>query len=156
MTTEQPASTRRTSSSWTRADECLGHRPAIGVCARRDDATRERVRAWDRRLQHGAWRCELTEPLELLDDAEAARGAELADDAVAPTLVVRGRTEAPPWSLLELEPVEVRVERQVEVEPGLLAVGDHVEPGAHLIRDGRGDRVSHRLFAIVGAEFVGM
>ena len=76
-----------------RADECLGHRPPIGVCARRDDATRECVRAWDRSLQHGACGCELTEPLEVLDDAEAARGTELADDAVTPTLVVGGRTE---------------------------------------------------------------
>ena len=107
MTTRAAGSHKANELGADRADECLGHRPPIGVAPDGHDATRERVRAWDRSLQHGARGCELTEPLEVLDDTEAARGTELADDAVTPTLVVGGRTESPPWSLLELEPLEV-------------------------------------------------
>jgi hypothetical protein len=35
---------------------------------------------------------------------------------VKAALVVSGRSESPPWNLFELEPVEERVEREVEVE----------------------------------------
>ena len=55
---------------------------------------------------------------------------------------------------LELDPVEVAVEREVEVEPRLLAVGDHVEPGRDLVVDGGDDGVVLQLGDVVGAERV--
>ena len=53
------------------------------------------------------------------------------------TLVVRRRAEQPRRRAL-LDPLEEAVEAEVEVEPGLLAVRDHVEPGRDLVVD-RGD-----------------
>ena len=73
---------------------------------------------------------------------------------VAPALVVRRGAEATRRCPLQLDAVEVAVERQVEVEPRLLAVGDHVEAGADLVVDGGDDGVVLQLGAIGRAEAV--
>jgi hypothetical protein len=73
---------------------------------------------------------------------------------VATALVVCRGAEPTRGLPLELEPLEARVEGQVEVESPLLSVGDHVEARAHLIGDGRRHRIVQRLFEIVGAELV--
>ena len=39
--------------------------------------------------------------------------------------------------LLAIDALDVAVERQVEIEPRLLAIGDHVQSGGHLVVDGR-------------------
>ena len=99
-------------------------------------------------------RRDAAQPLELVDGAEAARRGELAGDAVPAALVVRRRPEAPRGRVLELDPFEVAVEREVEVEPRLLAVGDHVEPGGDLVVHGRDHGVLLQLGDVVRAELV--
>ena len=54
-------------------------------------------------------------------------------------LIVRRRTPAARRRRFEIDSVEVAVEREIEIEPALLAVGDHVESGGDLVAD-RGDR----------------
>src|SRR5439155_720222 len=132
--------------------ERLGHGEAVRVVAARLDPARERVRTRNRRLESRPRRCELPQAPELLDDTEAAGCAQLAGDAVTAALVVRRRAEAPARLALRLEPGEERVEGEVEVEAGLLPVGDDVEPRTHLIADRRGDGIADRLLAVVRAE----
>jgi len=128
--------------------------PAIRIVAARLDSARERVRTGNAGLQLLALGRERSKALPLGDDAEPVRRAELADHPVAPALVVGRRAEPARDLLVELEPVEEGVEREVEVEAGLLAVGDHVDAGAQLVADRRPDRIANRLFAIVRAELV--
>ena len=110
-------------------------RVAVGVAVIRDEAAAQRVRAGHARLQHGACRGQPAKALPLLDDTEAAGSGELADDPVAPPLVVRRRAEASGGCRLALDPFEIAVEREVEVEARLLAVGDHVESRFDLVVD---------------------
>ena len=51
-------------------------------------------------------------------------------------------------------PSQVAVEREVEVEPRLLAVGDDVEPGRELVVHGRDHRVLLQLGEVVRPELV--
>jgi hypothetical protein len=48
---------------------------------------------------------------------------------VPAALVVRGRAPPPGRRAFEVDAFEVAVEGEVEVEPRLLAIGHHVEPG---------------------------
>src|SRR5512132_970436 len=75
---------------------------------------------------------------------------------MASPLVVSGRAEAATRFVVELEPVDERVEGEVEVETGLFPVGDHVEPGPELVADRGPDRVARCLLTVVGAELVQM
>ena len=61
--------------------------------------------------------------------------------AMLAALVVRGRAEPPRRRGFEFDALEVSVERKIEIEPRLLAVGDHVQPGRDLIVHGRDHRV---------------
>jgi hypothetical protein len=114
------------------------------------DAAGERVRPGHARLQHRSGGAQLAQALELLDGAEPARRAQLADERCFPRWSWAGGPHRRRGALLELEPVEVRVEGEVEVEPPLLAVGDHVEPGADLVHHGGERRVAGRLLGVVG------
>ena len=71
---------------------------------------------------------------------------------VPPALVVRRRAEAAGRRGLSVDALEEAVEREVEVEARLLAVGDHVEPGGHLVVHGRDHRVVLHLGQVVGPE----
>ncbi len=73
---------------------------------------------------------------------------------MAPPLVVSGRAEAATRFVVELEPVDERVEGEVEVEARLFPVGDHVEPCTELVADRSPDRIARRLLAVVRAELV--
>ena len=99
-------------------------------------------------------RCQPAQPLELTDDAEPVGGSELAGDLMAAALVVGGWTESPRRGALQLDAGEEAVEREVEVEAGLLTVGDHVEAGGDLIVDGGDGGVVLQLGAIGRAELV--
>ena len=71
-------------------------------------------------------------------------------------LVVCRRAETPGRCLLDLDAVEVAVEREVEVEARLLAVGDHVEARGDLVVHGADNCVLGQLVEIVAAELVEM
>ncbi len=125
-----------------------------GIVGVRLDAAGERVRAGNARLQLRARGRQAAKPLPLGHDPEPVGRRELADDPVAPALVVGRRPEAAARLVVELEPVQEGVEGEVEVEPRLLAVRDHVDTRAQLVADGRPDRVASRLLAVVRAELV--
>src|SRR5439155_24444630 len=99
-------------------------------------------------------RSEFAQWPELLDDAEPARSSQLPRDSMPSALVVGRRTEPPTRLALELEPFEERVERQVEVVPGLFAVGDHVEAGSQLVVDGHRDGIPPELREVVLAQLI--
>ena len=129
-------------------EQCLGDLPAIA-----DEPAGEGVRAGHSHLQHRpVWR-HTAQALELLDGPEPTRRGEVADDAVLRALVVRGRTEEPLWLAL-LDPLEEAVEAEVEVEPSLLAVRDHVETRGDLVVDGCDHRVLLELGCVVRPELV--
>ena len=91
---------------------------------------------------------------ELLDHAEAARRRSSPMTACRPRWSWAGGPKRRGGVALELDAVEEAVEGEVEVEPGLLAVGDHVEAGGDLVVDGGDDGVVLQLAAVVGAELV--
>src|SRR5690606_24793677 len=75
-------------------------------------------------------------PPEFLDHAEAARRAQLAGNRMLAALVVGGRPEFTRGVRFKLDALDVAVEREIEIEPRLLAIGDDIEAGTHLIMDG--------------------
>jgi dihydropteroate synthase len=97
---------------------------------------------------------EALEALEIGDGAEASRGAEWACDAMAAALVVGGGAEATCGSGFKLDAFEESVEREVEVEPGLFAVGDDVESGIDLVVDGDDDGVVDEFLAVSVTELL--
>src|SRR4051794_14520964 len=96
-------------------------------------------------------RAEPLKAFELVNRAKPARRAELADDFVLAALVVGGRAESPRRGGLEFNAFDEAIEREVEVEPRLLAVGDDVETGHHLVGDGDGRGVFLELGEVGGA-----
>ena len=117
----------------------LGDSPPVGQVAARDQAPAERVGARDAGLEHGPGRCETPQAGVLVDDAEAVRRLDRSGDPVAAALVMGRWSEPARRRALQLDAGEEPVEGQVEVETGLLTVGDHVEAGGDLVVDG-GDR----------------
>src|SRR5207244_752157 len=124
----------------------------VGIALVRHEATAEGVRAGNASLERGTGRRESPQPLPLLDDAEPARRGELPDDPMLPALVVSRRPEPARRLAVALDSFEVAVEGEVEVEPGLLPVGDHVEPGRELVADSAGDCVLDELGEVVETE----
>ena len=94
------------------------------------------------------------EALEILDGAEATRGAEVAGDPVSAALIVGGWTEAAGGGGFEFEAIEEPVEGEIEIEPGLFAVGDDVKAGLKLIADGDADSVIDQFGAVGATELV--
>ena len=70
------------------------------------------------------------------------------------TLVVGRRAEPARRRTLKFDALEEAVKRQVEVEPRLFAVGDHVEPGGELIVHGGDDSIIDHLLAVGVAELL--
>jgi hypothetical protein len=117
------------------------------------EPARERVRPRDRHLQRRSRRRDTAQPLEFRDGAEAVGRGEPVDDAMTRALVVRRRPEQPRRGAL-LDSVEEPVEAEVEVEPGLLSVGDRVEPCGNLVVNGSDHGVLLQLRHVVGTEVV--
>ena len=92
------------------------------------------------------------EPLEVPHHAQAPRRAQLAHHLVAPALVVCRRTEAARWRRLQFDPFQETIEGQVEIEPGLFAIGDDVEAGLELVVNRDGDGVINQFLAVSLAE----
>ncbi len=71
-------------------------------------------------------------------------------------LIVSRRPEPPCGRAFHLETVEMAVERQIEIEPRLLAVSHDVQACGHLVVHGGHHGVVLQLGAIVGTELVQM
>src|SRR5205809_118450 len=69
-------------------------------------------------------------------------------------LVMGGRSKATWWRGLELESFEKSIKREIEIEPRLLAIGDDVKSGLHLVVNRDGDRVVDEFFAVRFAKLV--
>src|SRR5215510_6977570 len=141
----------------------LGYVEAVGIFPVRLQSPAQRVRPRHARLERdcgsGLWDCGLSEPsqsLPLINHAQAAWRAQFAGDPVFPALVVPGRAEATRQGLLQLYAFQKPIERQVEIEPRLLAVCDYVQPGGDLVVNRRDHGVFLQLGAIDFAELVEM
>ena len=89
------------------------------------------------------------------DGAQPARRGERFDRAIAVALVVSRRAPAAE-SRRGLEPAEVFVEAQVEIDALHFAVGDPVEAGPELVVDREADGVADGLVAIGRPEQIGL
>lgn len=139
--------------------EGFGEGPAIGVAERgiREEPPGERVRPGDRRLEcrtRSEVGGEATKPLVLLDRAKATGGAKGAGDGVFSSLIVGRGAEAARGGGFQVDAFDVPVEREVEVEAGLFAIGDDVETGRELVVERGDDRVVLGLRKIVGTEAI--
>jgi hypothetical protein len=67
---------------------------------------------------------------------------------VLAALVVQRRPEAARRRFLELQPLDERVEGEVEVEAALLAVADQLHPGPQLVHHRDGGRVALQLLDV--------
>ena len=77
------------------------------------------------------------------------------DRSVAVALIVR-RSAPATLARDRLQPAQILVEAQVEIDALHLAVGDPVEPGAELVVDRQADGVAHGLVAIRRPEQLGV
>src|SRR5438876_11429361 len=69
-------------------------------------------------------------------------------------LVVSRRTEKAARPRFQRNAAQKSIERQVEIEPGLLAIGDHIEPGGNLVVHRGADGVVQRFGQVVFAELL--
>src|SRR5882724_6537794 len=69
-------------------------------------------------------------------------------------LIMRRRPKPPRRSLLQLDSIDVAVERQIEIQSRLLAVRDHIQPGSDLIVHGRDHRIFLKLSKVCGAKLI--
>jgi hypothetical protein len=60
----------------------------------------------------------------------------------------------PRWCPLQIDPFDETVKREIEINPGLLAIGDDVQAGRHLIVDRSDDGVVLQFGDIVGTEAI--
>ena len=70
-------------------------------------------------------------------------------DSMLSALIVSRRSELARCSGFEFDTVQIAVKRQIEIEPSLLAVGDHIQPGRDLILNRDNDRVILHLRDVV-------
>ena len=99
----------------------------------------------------------MREPLQslpLINHAQASRRAQFAGDPVFAALIVPGRAETASQGLPQFYAFQKAVKRQIEIEPRLLAVCDHVQSGGDLIVDRRDHGVFLQLGAVGLAELV--
>jgi hypothetical protein len=96
------------------------------------------------------------ESLEIGDGAKATGGAEFADHAMFAALIVGGWAESPRRRGFEFNSLQKSVEGEVEIEAGLLAIRDDIEPGIQLIVQGRDHGVIDHLLAVGFTELVEM
>jgi hypothetical protein len=94
------------------------------------------------------------EASKFLDHAEAARCGERSDDFVFSTLIVSGRSEASQRRTLEFDALKITVKGEIEVESSLLAVGDDIKTGRHLVVNGSDDCVFLKFRAVGFAELI--
>ena len=72
-----------------------------------------------------------------------------------PTPLVMSRgTEASGRCRFEVDAFYVAVKREIEVEAGLFAVGDHIQACTHLVAEGRDDGIVLDFGDIIGSECV--
>ncbi len=62
----------------------------------------------------------------------------MTGDLIVAALVVGGGAEAPRRRACQFDAIEIAVERQIEIQPGLFAVGDDIQACAGLVVN-RGD-----------------
>src|SRR5580704_2506500 len=70
---------------------------------------------------------------ELLDDAQAARGAELSGHFMFPALVVPRRSKPALRQWFGGNAGQEPIKGEIEIQACLFTVGDHLQPGIHLI-----------------------
>ena len=135
-------------------DQFLGDGPAVGIAAIGQQASGERVRAGDAGLEGRVALGQALEALEIVNRAQPFGRLERTADLVFAALVVGRRAEASPRRALKVDALEEAVKRQVEVEPRLFAVGDHVESGGVLVVHRCGHGVVDHFIAVGVAELL--
>jgi dihydropteroate synthase len=151
--------------------EGLGQGVAIGVLRIGQETATEGVGAGDAGFEGGrrmgvgtigmiaggeAAMGEALEAVKIGDGAQAAGGAEFADHSMPATLVVGGRTESARRRGFEIDAVDEAIKGEVEIEPGLFAICDDIEPGVELIVEGDEHCIVDKFLTVSGAELVEM
>ena len=131
-------------------------REPIRILPVRHQAPAERIWPRHARLQRDVRRRNALQPAELFDDAEPARRGEIADHLVFAALIVAGRPEPALRRGLRRNARQKAVERQIEIEPRLLAVSDDGQSSSELIAHRHSHRIVQHLGKVVGSEGVEM
>jgi len=133
--------------------QCLGNGMAVGILPVRQQPAAECERPRHTHLEPAtAAAGQPAQSLEFGDRPQAAWCRQFARDLVPATLVMGGRAKAPRARRLQGNPLEKAVERQVEIEPRLLAVGDDIQAGGQLILNRHHGGVLLHLFEVVSTK----
>lgn len=93
---------------------------------------------------------------EIFDGAQPTWRAQFADDFVFAALIMRGRAEATRRCGFEFDAFDESVEGEIEIEPRLLAISNHIKSGIELIAHGDADGVVDQFRAVGFTEAVEM
>src|SRR5581483_11705365 len=93
---------------------------------------------------------------EFFDGSQPTWGAQFADYFVFAALIVGRRSEPARRRAFQLDAFDVSVKGEIEVQAGLLAIGDDVESGGQLVMQCGNHRVILKFGAVSFAELVQM
>ena len=132
----------------------LGDVPTALVTPTRTDAPAQSVGSGNARFQYRPRRRNLLQALEFFHRSQPVCRPDLSRNLVFSPLVVRRRPEAARRSRTASNAFQSSVEREIEVIARLFAVGNHVQPGRHLVVYRHDDRVIPQFFDIGVAELL--
>ena len=135
-------------------EQGFGESPAIGILFVWEEAAAQGVGAGNAGLEGGSGRGEALEPLKIGNGAESFGSGKLAGDLVFAALIVSGRTESAGGGGFEFDAGDEPVKGKVEIEAGLLAVGNDVKASGGLVVDGDAHGVVDKFLAILNAELI--
>ena len=137
----------------------LGQGPAVWIAqiGVGQEASRQGVGAGNRSLEGDPTRCaqfagHAFQATVFLHCPESTGCLQWGDHRVATPLVMGRRPPPTGRGRLEVDPLKVAVETQIEVQPGLLAIGDDVQAGCQLVLHGTGHRIGLKLCAVLGTK----
>lgn len=93
---------------------------------------------------------------KFLNSPQSSRSPQRTGDRVLAPLVVCWRSPPAGRRVFQGQALEVAIERQVEIQPRLFAVGDDIQAGSQLILDSGGNRIILQFPQVVRAELVEM
>ncbi len=114
-------------------DQRFGEGVAVSVLPVRNQAAAQGVGTGHADLQRRAGGRDALESAEFVYGPQASRSFQVAGHFMFAALVVSGRAEAAVRAGFHGDARQEAVERQIEIEPGLFSIADHVETGGDLV-----------------------
>src|SRR5258706_1569291 len=131
-------------------------RVAIRVLLVRDQAAAQGVRAGNAGFECRAGRRKTLKTLKIFHCAQSSRRSKRAHDFMFAALIVGRRSEAARRGTFQLDSFEETIERKIEIEAGLFAVGDYIQARFELVVDSGSNSIVDEFPAIVSAKLIEM